>query len=681
MRFKWKIILALLLAGLVPTATVMKIEVDRLAALSETSVKEEIQTTAELRGAAIERYFADLVNLATGLASLPQTATDLEELDLAADELASSGLVEPDMALLEARYAYQMENTPGATEADKTRWMTALDPLGAALQHLYIGKNRAKVGQKQMLNDARDGSRYSQLHAELHPVYHDFMERHGFYDILVVEPHQGRVIYSVYKELDFATSLLTGPYANTALGRAVQTIIKSQGSEPYLLTDFEPYEPSFNAKAFFLVLPVMEKRTLTGVMIFQLPLDYGAAILQPSAHERETLDAFILSADGMLRSETRFVDGIDLTAKLPGAIATAAIGGERGVMASPDHRGIDVIAAYRPLDIAGLDWTIVSQVERAEVMAVADAAKEEAKITALVVAGAVFFSGLILSFWLLRPIQRLGSEFQSRTTEVIDTLRASAMQARGAAETMAATAEETSRQTSHVKEGSELTAADVSGVAAAVEQLSASINEVVSGIQETNALAGDAALRAADAAKLLAELEQVAGRITGIVTLINDVANQTNLLALNAAVEASHAGAAGRGFAVVASEIRKLAARTTDSTDQIAGEVRSVLSAVKRNSEAMRVIAASISKVNDQARGIATSATQQGEVTHDIAERMSRTAGRVSQSNESLTEVRAASENANRAAGDVLGGVVSVEKAAEAMDAALAQFLRRVQTI
>jgi methyl-accepting chemotaxis protein len=681
MRFKWKIILALLLAGLVPMAAVMKIEIDRLAAISEDSVKEEIQTTAELRGAAIERYFADLVNLATGLASLPQTATVLGDLDLAADELATTGAVVPDLAALEARYAYQMENTPGATEADKTRWMTALDPLGAALQHLYIGKNRAKVGQKQMLNDARDGSRYSQLHAELHPVYRDFMERHGFYDILVVEPHQGRVIYSVYKELDFATSLLTGPYAETGLGRAVQAIIKSQGEEPYILTDFEPYEPSFNAKAFFLVLPVKEKRSLTGVMIFQLPLDFGAAILKPSPYERETLDAFILGANGLLRSEPRALEGIDLTAKLPGAVAAAATGEERGVLAAPDHRGVDVIAAYRPLDIVGLDWSIVSQVERAEVMAVANAAKEEAKVTALVVAGAVIFCGLILSFWLLRPIQRLGTEFKSRTTEVIDTLRTAAVQARGAAETMAATAEETSRQTTHVKEGSELTAADVSGVASAVEQLSASINEVVSGIQETNALAGDAALRAADAAKLLAELEQVAGRITGIVTLINDVANQTNLLALNAAVEASHAGAAGRGFAVVASEIRKLAARTTDSTDQIAGEVRSVLSAVKRNSEAMRAIAASISKVNDQARGIASSATQQGEVTHDIAERMSRTAGRVSQSNESLTEVRAASENANRAAGDVLGGVVSVEKAAEAMDAALAQFLRRVQTI
>ena len=681
MRFKWKITLALLLAGIVPMAAVMKIEIDRLSVLSEAKVKDMIQTTAELRGAAIERHFADLVNLATGLASLPQTGKLLSELDVAADELVASGEVVPDMALLEERYAHQLANTPGATEADKARWMTALDPLGAALQHLYIGKNRAKVGQKQMLNDARDGSRYSALHAELHPVYRDFMERHGFYDILVVEPHQGRVIYSVYKELDFASSFTTGPYAATALGRTVQQMIKSQGEDAYLLTDFEAYEPSFNAKAFFLVIPVKQKRTLTGVMIFQLPIDFGAGILEPGQHENATLDAFILGKDGLLRSQPRFAEGMDLTAKVPGPLAAASVQGERGAVAAPDHRGIDVIAAYRPLDIPGLEWSILTAVERAEVMAASEAAKHSAVMTGVVVAAVVLFCGLILSYWLLRPIQRLGSEFQGRTTEVIDSLRTAAMQARGAAETMAATAEETSRQTTHVKEGSELTAADVSGVASAVEQLSASINEVVSGIQETNSLAGDAAVRAEDAAKLLAELEKVAGRITGIVTLINDVANQTNLLALNAAVEASHAGAAGRGFAVVASEIRKLAARTTESTDQIAGEVRSVLTAVKRNSEAMRTIAASIAKVNDQARGIASSATQQGEVTHEIAERMSRTAGRVSQSNESLTEVQAASENANRAAGDVLGGVMSVEKAAEAMDAALAQFLRRVQTI
>lgn len=681
MRFKWKISLALLLAGLLPMAVVMKIEIDRLSVLSEANVKSAVQTTADLRGAAVERFFGELLDLATGFVSMPQNATALADLDRAADELIASSEVQPDMALLEARYAYQLENTPGATEADKDRWMTALDPLGAKLQHLYIGKNRAKIGQKQMLSDARDGSAYSRIHAELHPVYRDFMERHGFYDILVAEPDQGRVIYSVYKELDFGSSLLTGPYANTAVGQAVQKVIKSQGAETYVLTDFENYEPSFNAKAFFLVLPVKQKRTLTAVMIFQLPIEFGAGILEPGPNESASLDAFIVGSDGILRSQPRFAEGLETSLKLPGDIVAEAMLGGRGAIAATDHRGTDVIAAHRRLDIPGLEWSIVAQVDRAEIMAATEAAKKEAVLTGLIVAASVLFAGLILSFWLLRPVKQLGTEFQATTRKVIESLRASAMHARGAAETMAATAEETSRQTTHVKEGSELTSEDVSNVASAVEQLSASINEVVSGIQETNLLADDAAVRAVDAAKLLSELEAVAGRITGIVTLINDVARQTNLLALNAAVEASHAGAAGRGFAVVASEIRKLAARTTDSTDQIAGEVRSVLAAVNKNSEAMRTIAAAIAKVNDQARDIASSATQQGEVTNKIAERMSQTAGRVSQSYDSLTEVQTASESANRAAADVLSGMMSVEKAAEAMDAALGQFLRRIQRI
>lgn len=681
MRFRWKVILALLLAGLVPMAVVMKTEIDRLSEFSSETVREEIQTAAELRGEAVERYFDGLVNLAKGLADLPQTATVLSDLDKAADELGAGGAVVPDMAALDARYAYQMENTPGATAEDKTRWMGGVDPMGLVLQHLYIGKNRGKVGQKQMLNDARDGSRYSQLHAELHPVYRSFMERHGFYDILIVEPHQGRVIYSVYKELDFATSFIDGPYADTALGESVRKLIKSQGAEPYILTDFQPYEPSFNAKAFFLVVPVKEKRNLIGLMIFQLPIDFGAAILEPSEFERETVDSFIVGADGHLRSQPRFAETFDLESAVPGDVVAAAMKGERGTMIAKDHNAVDVVAAYRPLDIPGLDWSLITEVKQQEVMAVAVAARNSAMRTGGIVAGSVILIGLLLSIWLLRPIRALGTELQGQAAGVIDSLREAAVQARGAAETMASTAEETSRQTHEVKRGSDLTASDVASVASAVEQLSSSITEVVGGIRQTTDLAGSAAHKAEDAARLLAELEQVAGRITGIVTLINDVANRTNLLALNAAVEASHAGEAGRGFAVVAAEIRKLAARTTESTDQIAGEVKSVLSSVRRNAEAIRTIAASIGQVNDQARGISASASQQGVVTQEIAERMAQTAGRVAQSNENLTEVQAASEDANRAAGDVLGGVLSVERAAEAMDAALSRFLVRVQTI
>jgi len=218
---------------------------------------------------------------------------------------------------------------------------------------------------------------------------------------------------------------------------------------------------------------------------------------------------------------------------------------------------------------------------------------------------------------------------------------------------MIATVEETSAQSIVVKENSALAASNVSGVAAAIEEMVASVNEISHSILDASSLVDGTATRAQESGTVMTELETASDRVYSTVEVINGLADQTNLLALNAAIESARAGEAGRGFAVVADEVKKLAEQTGKATGAIESEIHAIQKAVEMTVKTLGDITQSVVDVRDHMTTISAASEEQGSTAQEIGNNMSDTASRVAEVDQNITGVEQATQDAGVAANQV----------------------------
>ena len=176
-------------------------------------------------------------------------------------------------------------------------------------------------------------------------------------------------------------------------------------------------------------------------------------------------------------------------------------------------------------------------------------------------------------------------------------------------------------------------------IAAAMEQSTVSINlmsdsanraQTISGdsellMNETSGVVSEAVNRIAKIATVVEQASQTvrtvgqeSENVSKIVLVIKEVADQTNLLALNAAIEAARAGEQGRGFAVVADEVRKLAERTTQSTQEITTMISSMQSSAR---DAVTCIEDAVANVNEGViltKRVGESVSRLGASSHEV---------------------------------------------------------------
>ncbi len=279
-----------------------------------------------------------------------------------------------------------MAGNPSIIEAAQlfTAAYAKLDSPVTYLQKHYITDNPHPTGEKEKLDKAADGSAYSDLHAERHPWIRQFLQERGYYDIFLFDT-DGNLVYTVFKELDYATNLNTGEWKDTDLGNAFRAALAKGPAGGHSFFDFQPYGPSHGAPASFISAPLVENGKTVGVLVFQMPIDRMRAIMDSAVGLGETGETILVGRDGLQRNDSRFTEENDiLTKKISVPEIASAFEGKTVVFEGEGWNGARAEMAAMPLDFTGVRWIVAAGVDTEEAYASIAEMRNSSLVIALV---------------------------------------------------------------------------------------------------------------------------------------------------------------------------------------------------------------------------------------------------------------------------------------------------------
>lgn len=275
------------------------------------------------------------------------------------------------------------------------------------LQDLYISNNPNPTGEKENLDYAEDGSNYSAMHKKYHVWFRHFLRLRDYYDIFLFNTN-GDLIYTVFKELDYATNLNTGKYNDTDLGNAFRAALDAGGDGQHFF-DFRPYSPSHGAPASFISQPILsEGGEVLGVLVFQMPINRINAVMNVDAGMGETGEAIIVGADRLMRNDSRLEkESTILKRKVDISSVGKALGGESGEMIVEYASGNELLSAYSYLDFLGTRFAILINIGFDEIMIPIIKMQHYAIISTLMALVIICLMSIFISKGISDPISRL----------------------------------------------------------------------------------------------------------------------------------------------------------------------------------------------------------------------------------------------------------------------------------
>ena len=411
----------------------------------ETAAYDQLTAVRETKADHVEDYFLEIRNHLLSLSQDRMIVDAMRDLafwyQISGQNLDVESQERIDAELL--RY-YRREFMPRLEETAQAEFeaedFLPVEPAVRALQHRYIVDNPNPTGSTHLYDGPEDGAGYDGVHATFQPLMRDILDLFGYYDVFLIDADSGAIVYSVFKEVDYATSLLDGPYKDSGLAQAFRAARDSGDPAFVRLADFSAYEPSYDAPASFMASPIADENGETiGVLAFQMPVDRINEIMTSGQDWTEvglgdSGETYLVADDFTLRSESRFLiedkaaylAAIEAAGLPPETVATidrldssiglqvvdtpgtnAAQQGRTGTDIFDDYRDIPVLSAYRPLGIPDVDWVIMSEIDEEEAFRSVNDFGRQALVALLIVATIVIIIAIWFSSRLVRPINRL----------------------------------------------------------------------------------------------------------------------------------------------------------------------------------------------------------------------------------------------------------------------------------
>lgn len=372
---------------------------------------DQLESVRELKKKQVERFFRTTLRRSESMAEGPFNVEAVLSLIGAYERLADQTLDE--QTTLEILAAAEFDATGRQFSAAYRQLYgsdaPALSPpatsaSGIWARHLYAGGSDLAYTEKIQRDRGRDRSLYSRLHRRYHPHFVKTMRRFDMQDILIVAPETGEVVYSARKGLDFGSSLLSGPFSNSAVGRAFRL---ARSGTAAVVTDFDRYLPALDQPNAYVAVPVRPDETLVGVLILALPASELGSIVSETSGMGLTGDSFLVGADNRVRARGRWDDpSRSLSEAVDNEAVRRATDGESGVTRIPMTKTSDTttLAAFAPLNIPGLNWSLVVHIDESEVKAAVSPLIRTALITLLLAAGILAAGAFALSRRVCEPI-------------------------------------------------------------------------------------------------------------------------------------------------------------------------------------------------------------------------------------------------------------------------------------